>query len=277
MKKILTLLALCAFVSSSATFAAHKKARKTAATPAPASTTANTQPTSTIHVAEVQPTSNAPLAGVMIRPMGSYQMMNPKSLNNYLQTTFDNNTGMKIGNAFAGGAAIDIPLYEDQFYMGVRMEYFTTSSDSVKRGGNVPGNVQATLSGMPTMLTATYMYPVAPKWRLGTTIGGGFAFNYRGSMEISGSNDANRPNGTATWGATPITGLGAAFINFDATQHIGVRLEGGYRILSASQIKATDQYGTIIKAGDPLVDNTDTNVAADANAFFTGLSLVVTL
>lgn len=226
------------------------------------------------NVADMETVSSGSSAfsGTVIHPLFGFAFMNPKALNNALQN-LNNSSSFKIGTANDFGIGAEYPVARN-FYVGVRVEYFTSSSDSVNLG---KGTAQASMAGLPVMATLSYVVPVARKFSIGATAGAGWAFAYNSSIAFNNVGTA-APNGTLSYGSTPFTGMGLAFANYDFTRAVALRLEAGYRFLTSSQMKQTDSYngspeGTLMT--DPT--NGNTNLVADSSSFFSGLSLAVTL
>lgn len=230
--------------------------------------------------------AHAPLAGTIVRPLVGINFMNPKGFNNQLQTAVSTNQSMKVGTGPSFGIAAEYPVIANQFYAGLRIEHFSSASDSITTtpGPANPGGaaapsttLQASISGTPVMATGTWIVPLASKWNFGSTLGAGLGFGYKVAMDVNGSTTAAQPNGTLAYGGTPFTGLVAASLNYDINSRIGVRLESGYRMLSSKQMAATDNYGTGVKEGELLRDANSQNISVDASSFFTGLSMAITL
>lgn len=260
--------ALLVSVTSTSALAAPRKAARV-----------TSSPDSLAQTSVSASSSSSVLKGVMIRPQVGMAFMNPKGLNNELQLAFNNNSAMKVTSGVGFGVSVDYPVVSDAFYLGARMDYFGASSDAITIGNNNPGTARASVTGVPLMLTATYKVPFAPKWSFLASVGGGVAVGYRTSLDVAGSNDANNlPNGTLSYASSPVTGMGMASLGYDLTRSVALRLDAGYRLLSSSQMTATEKYGQV-KEGQLLLDRqtSSTNVLVDGSAFFSSLSLAITL
>ena len=64
---------------------------------------------------------------------------------------------------------------------------------------------------------------------------------------------------------------------YDVTSTIGVRLETGYRLLSSSQMKADQNYAQVVKEGELLRDDQNTNIKGDGSGVYMGLSVNIKL
>jgi hypothetical protein len=213
---------------------------------------------------------------VQLRPLIAYNFTNPKGLNSTLSSAVANqtNSAFKVGSAMSFGVAADYGL-TNEFSVGARVEYLSSSSDSVKLNNGL--TVQASVGALPVYLTGGYKTSIAPRWITGGTLGVGLPMSFHGSLDQSGSNNPAVPNGTETYAATPFTGLASTFIGYEVRNSLSIRLEAGYRLLSSNQLKLTENFGTK-KEGDILVDQqTNTNVKVDLSSFFTGLSMAIQL
>lgn len=263
---VFSILSVSPLISAEA-FAAPKNTKQKAQAAAPRSES---------HTSSAS--SSRPLyQGIKVRPLFGFHTMSPQKLNNLLQEGSDNNSSMKIGGGMSWGLAADYPVWNDQIYVGLRLEHFSSSSDTVGVRSGSPINMQASVSGTPLMITGTYLYPLN-NWRFGATLGAGLGLGYNTSTEISNSNNAAAlPNGTITYSSMPFAGLISACAGYEFTSHIGARLDAGYRLISSSQLKATDNYGQRVKEGELLRDRSNNNVTVNGSGFLGTLSLVVTL
>jgi len=217
------------------------------------------------------------LSGTVIRPLLGYSFSNPKELNNMTQQNFFNNdTSTNVGGAMVFGVAAEYPVYENSLYAGIRLERFSTSGNSRTIGGSkITG--QSNVSATPMMLTAAYKTPITDKMHLIPNMGLGLAFGYSANLEISGSEFTQFPNGTLSYGATPMTALFGVGADYEIASNMAVRFDAGYRLLKSDQLKATKNYGTTVKEGDLAKDEKNNNIALDMSAFTTTLSLAIEL
>lgn len=218
--------------------------------------------------------SSSPLSGLNVRPILGYQFINPSSMNRRVRETVKEDSAINIGNSAFFGAAVEYPI-TNEFYAGLRLERFSSSSSSVSLGGD-NGTAQTTLSGTPLLATAGYFFPVMPGLKAGPTLGAGWVLGYSASLEISGSKNQNTKNGILEYQDSPFTYLIGAAGQYDFSERVGLRLDLGYRNVVSDQMKATGEYPTV-KEGVLFTDNDNKNVKVDASGVFSALSLAVTL
>ena len=223
------------------------------------------------------------LKGARVRPFVGYNFFNPKALNNLMSTTaqaLNINTKYRIGGGPSFGLSAEYPLnfVSKYIHAGLRLDYFTSSSSAVTVGeGTKSATLESSLSGVPVMATLGVVYPVLKQVQVGGVLAAGVPVFYRFTTEVSGSGVPQQmPNGTITYEANPFTALVSGFGEYLFTDHIGLRLEAGYRFISSDQMKASESYGTI-KEGTLLRDQNNANVKVDASSFNSAVSLVVTI
>ena len=224
-------------------------------------------------------TGRSAFSGILVRPILAYQFMNPSSLNSTAQKLVDGNNGINVGNSHAWGLAIDYPVVNNRFYAGIRLEHFSASSDAVAitKADGAKGNATSSVSGTPLMLTGTYLYPVANKINIGASAGAGLCLGYASNVEVEGSTSGFLPNGTLGYAATPFVGQLTVLGTYDITRTVALRLEAGYRLLSSSQMRATDNYASRVKSDEVMTDADGKNISVDASGVYTGLSLSIRL
>lgn len=220
------------------------------------------------------------LKGMVVRPLIGYGLFQPAALNNHLSTIATNNninSTFKLQGGPIFGFAIDYPVIAG-LYLGVRGEYFSTTTDAVTVNGanNTSATMQGSLSGFPLMATTTYMMGIAPMVALGATAGVGIPVSYNASIHYTGSNIQNLPNGSEVYSDSPFNGVAAAVMAVNFTNSLGLRIEGGYRFMASQQLKLAEKYNTL-KVGELLKDNTGANLKADASSLYSLLSLALTL
>ncbi len=223
--------------------------------------------------------SRARLRGVVIRPQFGMAVMNPRALNYELQSTFNYNSAMRVTSGAGLAVSADYPVLAERLYVGARVDYFSASSDTITIGGGNPGTARASVSGLPFLMTAAYKVPLAPKWSLIASVGGGLTLGYSTAVDVAGSNDAvNAPNGTLAYTSSPFTAMGSASLGYALTRKVALQLDAGYRLLSSNRMTATEKYGTV-KEGQVLMDRqtATTEVLVDGSAFFSSLSVAITL
>ena len=214
-----------------------------------------------------------------LRPILGYTFLSPKEVNNFLAEggkTIGLTDTFKISGAPMISAAADYSVIP-QLSLGARVDYFSASTDSVTSKNVL--TAQASLSALPVYATVTFSQPVMEKVSLGLMAGAGMPVFFRHSFEFSGSQNDNYPNGTLTYSSNPFSGFGTAFVNYDFTNRIALRAEGGYRYLASNQMKATSNYGknNAIKDGALFKDSSDRNINVDASAVNIGLSLALSM
>ncbi len=221
-------------------------------------------------------THGSRVSGVKVRPIVGMQFFDPSDVNGELKSRFDNNSDITVNAGAALGVAAEYPLLPNQLYAGIRLERFSSTSSATPLRTGSKGSANASISGTPLMATLTYLRPVAPKTSIGLTAGAGLCLGYTSAVDIEGSDVSSIPTGRQSHSSTPFTGLVALTGVYDFTPSVGLRFEGGFRLLSSSEMKADGGYPGM-KEGELLIDRNKKKLSVDASGFYTGLSLNLTL
>ena len=164
-----------------------------------------------------------------------------------------------------------------QFLVGMRLDWFSTGTDMAQlKAGTTMGNIQYSVSAMPVYATTTFHQPLGGAWSLGFSAGFGVPLFFHESLEVTGSNIATLPNGSAVYAANPFSGFGLTYMNVELSRRVSLHTEAGYRFMSSSQLTLMDNYAKV-KAGTIFTDSNNVNVAVDAGSFFLGASAVIGL